>query len=248
MTTSAAVLRRSGAIAEIVLNRPAKLNAMNMAWMRDLDAAVGALPGDRELRVVVVRGAGRAFCSGLDLDMMAEQGMPPGFFATQEKIFTALERLPAIVVAQIHGYCLGGGLQLALACDVRIASADAMLGLPAALEGLVPGVAAWRLPRFVGLGRALRLALLGKPVDAATALDMGLVDHLLPVDGFGSAASEIVSQYAEVPHRAAVGIKEMARSAFDVPFDQAFTRAQDIVAECLRDPDTAAARQAWANR
>ena len=248
MTASTMQVRRAGTTAEIVLNRPDKLNAMNLAWVQDLNAAVAELAGDPDLRVVVIRGAGRAFCSGLDLEMMGEQGMPPGFFATQEQAFTALERLPAIVIAQIHGYCLGGGLQLALACDIRIASEDATLGLPAALEGLPPGVAAWRLPRFVGVGRALRLALLGKPVDAAEALGIGLVDHVLPVDGFATAARAIVDQYGEVPHLAAAGIKDMVRSAFDVSFDTAYDKATEIVADCLRAPDVVAAKQAWAQR
>jgi enoyl-CoA hydratase/carnithine racemase len=242
------VVRRSDGIAEIVLNRPDKLNAINLDWVRELDAAVGELSGGAPVRVVVIRGAGRAFCSGLDLDMMGEQGMPPDFFPLQEKAFTALERMPAIVIAQIHGYCLGGGLQLALACDIRIASQGTMLGLPAALEGLVPGVAGWRLPRFVGVGRALRLAVLGKPVDATEAREMGLVDHLLPGDGFPEAAREIIREYAELPSRAAVGTKEMVRSAFDVTFDAAFNRATEIIDECLRAPDRHTASQAWAQR
>lgn len=242
------VVNRTGRIAEILLNRPQKLNAMNLDWVHDLDAAVGGLVGDPDLRSVVIRGEGRAFCSGLDLDMMGEQGMPPDFFATQERAFTTLERLPAIVIAQIHGYCLGGGLQMALACDIRIAREDAVLGLPASLDGLPPGAAAWRLPRFVGMGRALRLCLLGKPISAGEAFDMGLVDHVLPTDGFPERAREIVEEYAAIPHRAAVGVKETVRTAFDVNFDQAFDRCREIAADCLRGPDVAAAKEAWAHR
>ncbi|HEV8556303.1 MAG TPA: enoyl-CoA hydratase/isomerase family protein [Actinophytocola sp.] len=238
---------RDGAVAEILLNRPDKLNAMNLDWVRELADVVSELAVDPP-RVVLIRGAGRAFCAGLDLDMMGEHGMPPEFFSLQEQAFTTLERLPAIVVAQIHGYCLGGGLQLALACDIRIVSEDATLGLPAALEGLPPGMAAWRLPRFVGTGRALRLALSGKPVDAAEAFALGLADHILPASGFAIAAREIVSHYAAVPHRAALGIKEQVRTAFDLPFDSAYDRAREIIANCLREPDVELAKQAWASR
>lgn len=240
-------LGRDGAVAEILLNRPDKLNAMNLDWVRELAWAVSELVVDPP-RVVVIRGAGRAFCSGLDLDMMGEQGMPPEFFSLQEQAFTALERLPAIVVAQIHGYCLGGGLQLALACDIRIVSEDATLGLPAALEGLPPGMAAWRLPRFVGTGRALRLALSGKPVDAAEAFALGLADYILPAAGFATAAREIAAQFATVPHRAALGIKEQVRTAFDLTFDPAYARAQEIIAGCLEEPDVETAKHAWATR
>ena len=247
MSCSAVVVASTGRIAEITLNRPAKLNAMNLDWVRELAWIVSELAADPP-RVVLIRGAGRAFCSGLDLDMMGEQGMPPEFFSLQEQAFTALERLASIVVAQIHGYCLGGGLQLALACDIRIVSEDAVLGLPAALEGLPPGMAAWRLPRFVGTGRALRLALSGKPVDAAEAFALGLADYVLPSANFAAAAREIVDEYAAVPHLAALGIKEQVRTAFDMPFDAAYDRAREIIAGCLGEPDIQAAKQAWTRR
>jgi enoyl-CoA hydratase len=134
------VVRHAGAVGEIVLSRPDKLNAMNLAWVEDMDRAVAALAGDPP-EIVVVRGEGRAFCAGLDLDMLAAEGMPPSFYPLQERAFRALEELDRIVIAQIHGWCLGGGLQLALACDIRILGGDAVLGLPAALEGLPPGMA-----------------------------------------------------------------------------------------------------------
>lgn len=248
MPKPAVVVCRDGAIAEIVLNRPEKLNAMTLDWVRDLDAVVAELAADTDLRVVVIRGEGRAFCAGLDLDMMGEQGMPPDFFGLQEKAFTGLERLPAVVIAQIHGYCLGGGLQFALACDIRIARQDALLGLPAALEGLVPGAAPWRLPRFVGMGRALRLAILGKPVTAAEALGIGLVDHVLPDEDFRTAARDIAEQYARVPHTAAIGVKELVRTAFDTSFDQSYDRTRELIDDCLRSTEVAEAKRAWAER
>ncbi|MGH3742494.1 MAG: enoyl-CoA hydratase/isomerase family protein [Micromonosporaceae bacterium] len=248
MQDRSVVLRRGGDIAEIRLNRPPKLNALNLRLLQDLNAAVDQLHDEPELRTVVIRGEGRAFCAGLDLDMMAEQGMPDDFFPLQERAFASLERLGAIVIAQIHGHCLGGGLQLALACDIRVASEGAVLGLPAALEGLPPGVSAWRLPRFVGIGRAMRLAISGEHVGAQEALTMGLVDYVLPDEGFAEAAHTIAAQYASAPHRAAVGIKETVRSAFDVKLDTAYQRTSEVIAECLRGPDVAKAKQAWQAR
>ena len=149
--------------------------------------------------MVVVRGEGRAFCAGLDLDMLAAESMPEGFYALQEEALVGLERLDRLVVAQIHGYCLGGGLQLALASDIRILAEDAVLGLPAAAEGLPPGMATWRLPRYVELGRAMRLSVGGERVDAQEALAIGLADHVLPVAGFADAAAELVAHYLAVP-------------------------------------------------
>lgn len=239
---------RDGEVAEIVLDRPAKLNAMNVDWIRQFHDAVLSLEGDPDLRVVIIRGEGRAFCAGLDQDMMAAEGMPPEFFPGQEAAFTALERLPAVVVALIHGYCLGGGLQLAVSCDIRIASEDALLGAPAALEGLPPGVAPWRLPRFIGIGRAMRLCLTGEHLAGADAERIGLVDHLLPTDGFLEAGRALAHEYTRTPHGAAVAIKHMVRGSFDTDFGSAFAYSQDTITELLDGDDVAAGRRAWAER
>jgi enoyl-CoA hydratase len=244
---TAVQVRRAGEVAEIILARPEKLNAMNMAWVTELVAAVAALERDKP-EIVLVRGEGRAFCAGLDLDMLAAESMPEGFYALQEEAFVGLERLDRLVIAQIHGYCLGGGLQLALACDIRVLADDAVLGLPAAAEGLPPGMATWRLPRFVGLGRAMRLSVGGERVGAAEALAIGLADHVLPATGFADAAAGLVAHYLAVPRGAARATKELVRSAFDTDFATAHARSRALVAECLTGEDVAAARAAWAAR
>jgi enoyl-CoA hydratase len=244
---TAVQVRRVGEVAEVVLSRPEKLNAMDMAWVAGLVDAVAELERHKP-GIVVVRGEGRAFCAGLDLDMLAADGMPAGFYEQQEQAFLGLERLDRLVIAQIHGYCLGGGLQLALACDIRILADDAVLGLPAATEGLPPGMATWRLPRFVGMGRAMRLAVGGERLGASEALAIGLADHLLPADGFGEAAAGLVARYLAVPQGAARATKELVRSAFDTDFATAHARSRELVAQCLAGPDVAAARAAWAAR
>jgi enoyl-CoA hydratase len=244
---TAVQVRRAGEVAEIVLSRPEKLNAMDMAWVTGLVDAVAELERDKPA-IVVVRGEGRAFCAGLDLDMLATEGMPAGFYEGQEAAFLGLERLDRLVVAQIHGYCLGGGLQLALACDIRILSADAVLGLPAAAEGLPPGMATWRLPRFVGMGRAMRLSVGGERLGADEALAMGLADHVVASDGFREAAAGLVAHYLAVPQGAARATKELVRSAFDTDFATAHARSRELVAQCLTSQDVIAARAAWAAR
>lgn len=244
---TAVQVRRVDDVAEIVLSRPGKLNAMDMAWVTGLVEAVAALHRDKP-GIVVVRGEGRAFCAGLDLDMLAAEGMPDGFYVLQEEAFVGLERLDRLVIAQIHGYCLGGGLQLALACDIRVLADDAVLGLPAAAEGLPPGMATWRLPRFVGLGRAMRLAVGGERIGAAEAHAIGLADHVLPVDGFVATAEALTAHYLAVPQGAARATKELVRSAFDTDFPTAHARSRALVAECLAGPDVAAARATWAAR
>src|SRR3954471_2885958 len=156
----------AGPLATITLNRPERLNAMNMAWIDALNQAVDRLAGLPQVAVVVIRGAGRAFSAGLDLDMFEAAGMPAGFFEVQERALRKLELLDAVSIAAIHGYCLGGGVQVAIACDLRVCSTDATLGLPAISEGLFPGLAPYRLPRLVGRGSAARLVLSGESVAA----------------------------------------------------------------------------------
>jgi len=241
------ILRRHEDVAEVVLHRPHKLNAMNMNWINDLLEIVSAIARDKP-GLVVIRGEGRAFCAGLDLDMFAAEGMPPAFYQRQEQAFAALERLDRLVIAQIHGYCLGGGLQLALACDIRVMSDDALLGLPASAEGVPPGMAPWRLPRYIGLGRTLRLAILGEQIDAEEALRIGLADHVVPADRFAEHAAALVERYKRVPQAAARATKELARSSFDTDFTTAYARSRDLVRQCLDTADAADARAAWLRR
>src|ERR1051325_7109157 len=109
--------------------------------------------------------------------MLEASSMPPGFYEGQERAFRKLEMLDAITIAAIHSYCLGGGVQLAVSCDLRVCSSDSQLGLPAVNEGLFPGMAPFRLPGLVGLGAAARLVLSGGTIDANEALRIGLVDR-----------------------------------------------------------------------
>ena len=139
MNASPVLLRIDGAVAWITLNRPNVLNAENMAWVEALNSAVDKVRAAVGLRVVMVRGAGRAFCAGIDLEMLSREGMPDGFYEGQERAFRALETLNAITIAGIHGHCLGGGVQLAISCDIRVSSDDCGIGLPAVNEGLLSG-------------------------------------------------------------------------------------------------------------
>ena len=159
------LLEIDGPLARITLNRPRVLNAENLAWVEGLVDAVTAVAADPDVRVVLVRGAGRAFCAGMDRDMLGQGGLPPGFYEGQEQAFRALEQMDKVTVAALHGYFLGGGLQLAVACDIRICSSDCRLGLPAGELGLFPGMAVYRLPRLIGLGPARRIILHGDLVE-----------------------------------------------------------------------------------
>jgi enoyl-CoA hydratase len=138
---------RHGPVGEIRFHRPEVLNAMGKPFPAELRAAVGDLAADSEVRVVLLTGAGRAFSSGLDLDDLAAGRIDRDWFLAAEHAIRALETMDKAVIAGVQGWCLGGGVQVAIACDVRIAADDAIFGLPAAKEAFLPGMGTWRLPR-----------------------------------------------------------------------------------------------------
>lgn len=248
MTEPAVVFRPGSPVGEIVLNRPRVLNAMNMAWVEDLARAAREAAASEEAHVVVVRGAGRAFCAGLDLTMTRDGGMPSDFYPRQEAGFTALEAMKKLVIAQIHGHCIGGGVQLAIACDLRIAREDATFSIPAPTEGLFPGMAVWRLPRFIGLGRAIRFAISGETVDAIEAQRIGLVDYVCPVEGFEEAASEITARYTKVSRSAAGAAKKMMRRAFERDFDAVYSESLPLLEANRSSEEVMAASVNFARR
>jgi enoyl-CoA hydratase len=237
-----------GPLAQVTLNRPERLNAMNMAWIAGLNTAVDRVAQTPDIAVVVVRGAGGAFCSGLDLDMLEACGMPPGFYEGQERALHALELLDAISIAAIHGHCLGGGVQLAIACDLRVCSSDAVLGLPAVNEGLFPGLAPFRLPRLVGLSAATRLVLSGESIGADEALRLGLVDYVVPVEQFEPGLERIIQTYLAAPRAAVAGSKQLLRRAFTGTWQDAYAASLPLLRVCLDSPDVAAAREARRRR
>jgi enoyl-CoA hydratase/carnithine racemase len=180
--------------------------------------------------------------------MFVQEGMSPGFYETQERAFHKLEMMDKIVIAVLHGYCLGGGLQLAIACDIRICSSDCRLGLPAMNEGLIPGMAPFRLPRLIGLGPARRLILTGEIIEPDESLRLGLVDHLVPADQFETGLAELVQQYLAAPVTAAIAAKRLFRQAFEPPFEAVYETSRQLIVECLASPEVATAKAAWVNR
>jgi enoyl-CoA hydratase/carnithine racemase len=227
--------------ASIELNRPEKLNALNLSLVAALAAAAERVAAEPEVDVVVVRGRGRSFCAGLDLDMFSTEGMPPDFYRLQERAFRLFETMDKIVVAAIHGHCIGGGVQLAAACDVRVASPDAVFAVPAVEEGTFPGMAPYRLPRLIGKGRAASLILTGRRLDADEAERIGLVDH---VGGF----DPVIETYARAPREAAAASKRLIARSYEASFEEAMAESEALLDECLRAPGAQRAREAWARR
>jgi cyclohexa-1,5-dienecarbonyl-CoA hydratase len=184
----------SGPVARITLDRP-PVNVLTIEMLRELAGAVDAAAGRAETRLLVLDGAGKAFCAGVDVkDHTADRvGAMIDAFAGAIR---ALRAAPVPVVAAVHGAVLGGGCELALACDIVLARDDAKLGQPEIRLGVFPPAAAALLPRLIGRQRALELLLTGRTVDAEEALRMGLIARVLPVEGFAEAVAAFTGELA----------------------------------------------------
>jgi enoyl-CoA hydratase/carnithine racemase len=207
-----------GQVATLTLNRPDVLNCANEQWARDLNTLVDDLAANDRVRVVVLRGAGRAFCSGIDVTALSRGETGMGFFRNWESALRKLETMDAVVVAAIHSHCIGGGLQIALACDLRVARDDAQFGITAVREGIIPGIGMWRVARYAGLGRAKRLALGADIVDAGTALEWGLVDWVAAADSFETKIAELTSRLLSMAWTSTRLTKKLTNLAFDASF------------------------------
>jgi enoyl-CoA hydratase/carnithine racemase len=201
MGKGAIIVESSGGICTITLNRPEVMNSFSRSAVEDLSAAVAELRFDRTTRVVVITGAGeKAFCAGADLKERV--GMTPEqvrrFITTLRDTFTAIEALPQPVIAAINGLALGGGTELALSCDLRVASEAAAMGLTEVKLAIIPATGGTqRLPRLVGKGRAKELILTGRRIEAAEALAIGLVNRVVPPGQLIPATMELAGQMLE---------------------------------------------------
>jgi enoyl-CoA hydratase len=189
MTTTTAtyrnlVLERRGAVTVLTVNRPSVLNALNRDTLTELEDAARHVVGDPDQAALIVTGAGeKSFVSGADINELAALDARGAEEASRfgQRVFDVLDRSPKPVIAAVNGYAFGGGCELALACHVRLASDNAVLGLPEVGLGIIPGYGGTqRLPRLVGQGRALGLILSGGRVKADEALRIGLVDRVVP--------------------------------------------------------------------
>jgi enoyl-CoA hydratase len=190
---------RQGETAVLTLDRPKALNALDTATLESLIQCCDAVRADSTLRAVVVTGAGRAFVAGADVGEMRRHSPleAEAFSRLGHRAMSALESLPVPVIAAVNGYALGGGCELALACDWIYASAKARFGLPEVGLGLIPGFGGTtRLSRRVGLAWAKEIALTGEAIDAETALRIGLANRVLPPDDLIAAALKTAEQIA----------------------------------------------------
>jgi 2-(1,2-epoxy-1,2-dihydrophenyl)acetyl-CoA isomerase len=203
-------VERDGAVGVITLDRPDKLNALTLPMFEAVARALAEFR-EPECRAVLIRGEGRAFCAGDDIDPdrfrdghaypFYGQAAPSGYFDGPNPywLWKALRSYPKPVVAALHGHCSGAGADIALACDLRVAAPDTRLGFPYIRLGYVGGT--WLLAKYVGLGRASEILLTGDDVDAATALEWGLVNRVVDPGNLDAEAMALATRLAEGPTR-----------------------------------------------
>ena len=214
-----------GGVAVIALNRPRVLNAHNMQMRDDLYQALEAVRDDPEVNSVLLRGEGeRAFCTGADL---TEFGTAPSrVIARQVRwerdlwgLFLAIDRP---IVAALHGFVIGSGLEMALLCDLRVAAEDAVFGMPEAALGMIPVAGGTQtLPRTLGAPRALEALLSGDRIPAARARDMGLVHRVTPRESLLEEALAMARRLAELPAQPVRAVKRALRMGLDMPLERA---------------------------
>jgi 2-(1,2-epoxy-1,2-dihydrophenyl)acetyl-CoA isomerase len=232
-----------GSVARIVLNLPERLNCLTAGMREELGDALEALAEVDELRVVVVTGAGRAFCAGADLDGIAslvDAGDHEGFARLVQagaRVVRQIRDLPVPVIAAVNGVASGAGAALAIACDLRIASQDAAIGFGFSRMGLHPDWGATHfLPRQVGTGRAAELFLSGRTVSAAEAERLGLFERVAPAATFADAVNGYAQELADKP---ALPMRLLKRTLFDggghIAMEEALRQEAEAQVACFRN-------------
>jgi enoyl-CoA hydratase len=219
---NAVLLEKHDRIATVTVNRPDKLNALNAEVRVGIAMALEQLRQDDEVRVAIMTGAGdKAFIAGADIGEFEGLSGVEGYHYIQTgDVYSAVERFPKPLIAMINGFCLGGGCEVALACDIRIAGEGAKFGQPEINLGLIPGGGGTqRLPRLIGQGRAMRLIYTGDIIDAAAAEKIGLVDEVVPQAELKDRVMALAGVIAQKSPAALQATKETIRAAWQMPLD-----------------------------
>ncbi|WP_043630640.1 enoyl-CoA hydratase-related protein [Nonomuraea candida] len=239
------------AVATVTLDRPEAMNSLTVEVKRALLGALRRAAGDRAVRAVLLTGSGRAFCAGQDLrehaaNLEAGRGLDNTVREHYNPIVELIATMPKPVVAAVNGVAAGAGASLAFACDLRVASERATFVPAFAGIGLAPDSgASWTLQRLIGRGRAAEVMLLGEPIDAARALELGLVTRVAPADDVLKTAHELAARLASGPTLAYAATKRALDHAATHPLPDALALEADLQDECVATRDHRAATGAF---
>ena len=228
-------------INTISINRPEKLNALNIDTLNELDQAIKLAVSDSDIRLIIIRGVGeKAFVAGADIKELAHLSMEKGFELSESihKIFSeTIEGCPKPIIAAINGYALGGGLEVALACHIRVATTNAKMGLPEVSLGLIPGYGGTqRLTRLIGKGRALDMIMTGRMIGADEALNFGLANYKIDQENLNSFTVELANK---ILMNSSNAIKHAIKSvnAYDQPGCDGFKVEMNEFSKCFQTKD-----------
>ena len=234
------LMEREGRVAILTVNRPDKLNALNDQVREDMLAALARIESDDGVGVVVITGAGeKSFIAGADIGEFAGRTPFDQRHAMRSpRIFDIMSSFPKPVIAMINGFCLGGGCELALSCDLRIASEKARFGQPEIKLGLIPGGGGTqRLPRLVGTGHALRLILTGDMIGAAEAQSIGLVEMVVPHEELRAKTLELAQKIAAMSPLTVKVAKEAVRASEKMSIEEGIGYERDLFCLCFSTED-----------
>ena len=238
-------LEKEGKLAWLTFARENHLNAMNNACVDQINRIATALKDDSDVRMVIIRGEGRAFCTGIDLKELAANRIEMDYHRLWEQALRFFETMEKLVIVGMHGYCLGGALQLALAADIRVSTAECQIGLPAIKESLIPGLATLRLPRYIGWGRAKKMILGGQNIDGREALRIGLVDHIVSLDDFFAHLDKIADNYLASCSVGTRMSKLVTNQAFDMDYETLLQYYFELQQRVQFSPDAEEAKRAY---
>lgn len=249
-TFGTVLVTRKGGVATVTLNRPEKLNALSPELGNDLIEALKDVAGDEAVRAVIITGAGRSFSAGGDVEKdiapLRELSLSQfnTYFSQGTLFYKLIVDMEKPVIAAINGYALGAGLDLTLACDIRIAAEDAQLGEFFVRMGLTLEAATYFMPRLIGLGKAKLLSFTGDIVDAREAERIGLVDKVVPSDQLMSSAEELAVRLANGPK--AIGIiKKAFNASLGMTFDTCMDYITRLMYQLVHTEDHKEAVSAW---
>ncbi len=234
------LIQKRDRVAIVTVNRPDKMNALNISTRQEILSAFEELRNDADIRVVVITGAGeKAFIAGADIGEFAgKTAQQQRDIMRSTRAFDSVEDFPKPVIAMINGYALGGGCELAMACDIRIASTKAKFGQPEIRLGIMPGGGGTqRLPRLVGEGKAMELILTGDTLDAEEALRIGLVNHVVPPEQLEARTMEIAGKIAGMSPVALALVKASVKNSSRVDLRAGLDAELDLFALSFASQD-----------
>ncbi len=252
MSYSSLLLEKEEGIGILSINRPEAMNALDINVMKDLKQAIADIAEDDEIQVLIITGAGgKSFVAGADIKFMQPFSPVKGraWSMLGQQIFREIEKMEKPTIAAVNGFCLGGGCELAMAADIRLASEKAKFGQPEVGLGITPGYGGTqRLPRLIGEGRAMELCLTGDMIDAQEACRIGLVNHVYPAAELMAAAKVLAKRIVNNAPVAVKNVKVSINRGMQVDIDTAMTIEADLFGLCFSTADQKEGMDAFVNK